>query len=289
MKKLLLILFLILFCNCLKTEAQIIVKNITEATVNENQIILPFSVNIFGENPTFSKLTVKPLDYYITHSSKPEFKIPTSKLYLNNGKNDYQMIQNSDILLSENENFIQSFIAKIENISALPAGIYSTRLQFNYTTNFGTETTIYNLIFNVPIKHSISCRTSSVEINPTPEDILNSKFIFTNSISPQLVIKSNTNWKLYLDTTNFYPRKNDYFVEIINTSNNIKDFIKEPIKLNENKKIMIAQGNSTFSEPIYGNYINDYLILRYFIKNNSSEIVESGIHNNQVKFILEEV
>ena len=292
MKKILAVIFIFFFFAALKSEAAITVQGSGSTVVSATQISQPISVTISGLLNLLVNLKVKALDAYITNTTDSTLQIPITKLYLNDGTNSYQMQQNTDVnilsgLISITP-YTRPYTAVVTNVSAIPAGTYNTRLLFTLDANLSSQTFTFTLSFTIPVDQSVSTNTVPVTINLTPENVFDISANVSNTTSPQINIKSNKKWKLLMDTSNLGSLIGNYYFQILSATSHVNKYSTTPVKIEANKQYTLAKGVGTYTAPITGSYSTDYILLKYYLMNNSSSFLKEGTFNNYVKYILQE-
>lgn len=292
MKKILAVIFIFFFFAALKSEAAITVQNNGSTVVSATQISQPISVTISRLLNLLVNLKVKALDAYITNTTDSTLQIPITKLYLNDGTNSYQMQQNTDVnilsgLISITP-YTRPYTAVVTNVSAIPAGTYNTRLLFTLDANLSSQTFTFTLSFTIPVDQSVSTNTVPVTINLTPENVFDTSANVSNTTSPQINIKSNKKWKLLMDTSNLGSLIGNYYFQILSATSHVNKYSTTPVKIEANKQYTLAKGVGTYTAPITGSYSTDYILLKYYLMNNSSSFLKEGTFNNYVKYILQE-
>ena len=292
MKKLLTIIFIFLFFTTLKTEAAITVQSAGNTVVSSTQISQPINVVISGLLNILATLNVKALDSYITNTNDSSLRIPVSQLYLNDGTNSYQMQYNTDVTLFSSlltvATYTKLYTAIITNVSAVPAGTYTTRLQFTLNSTLSNQTFTFTLSFVIPTDQTVSTITAPVIISLTSDNVFDTSANIANSTSPQINIKSNTKWKLIMDTSNLGTLIGNYYFQVLSATSHVSEYSTTPVKLEANKQYTLAKGTGTYTTPITGTYSTDYILLKYYILNNSGSYLKEGTYNNYVKYILQE-
>lgn len=292
MKKILIVVYIFFFFAALKTEAAITVQSAGSTVVSATQILQPINVTISGLLNLLVTIKVKALDAYITNTADNTLQIPISKLYLNDEAGSYQMQQNTDVnilsgLISITP-YTRPYNAVVTNVSAIPAGTYTTRLQFTLNANLSTETTTFTLSFTIPVDQSVSTTTTPVTISLTPENVFDISANVANTTTPQINIKSNKKWKLLMDTSNLGTLIGNYYFQVLSATSHVNNYSTTPVKIEANQQYTLAKGTGTYTAPITGTYSQDYILLKYYLTNNSGTFLKEGTYNNYVKYILQE-
>ena len=151
---------------------------------------------------------------------------------------------------------------------------------FNYNT-------VYNLSFTIPANNEVSSVTNPVNIKLTPENVFETNINIPNVTSPQILIKSNDNWKLILDTSNLGPLIGQYYFQITGVSKNVTEYETSQIEIRPNQKYVLAKGKPTATELINGNYTTDFVTIKYTLKNTSDKYLKEGQFKNYVNYIIQ--
>lgn len=292
MKKILIIIFIFFFFCMQKTEAAITVQSAGSTVVSATQISQPINVIISGLLNLLVTIKVKALDSYITNTTDSSLRIPVSQLYLNDGSNSYQMQNNIDVTilsaLISVATYTKPYTALVTNVSAIPAGTYNTRLQFTLDSTLSTQTFTFTLSFVIPLDQSVSTTTTPVIITLTPENVFDTSANIANTTSPQINIKSNKKWKLLMDTSNLGTLIGNYYFQVLSATSHVNEYSTTPVKIEPNQQYTLAKGTGTYTAPITGSYTTDYILLKYYLVNNSGTFLKEGTYNNYVKYILQE-
>lgn len=142
--------------------------------------------------------------------------------------------------------------------------------------------------FSIPLDQSVSTTTTPVNITLTPENVFDTSANIANTTTPQINIKSNKKWKLLMDTSNLGTLAGNYYFQVLSATSNVTDYSTTPVKLDANQQYILAKGNGTYTTPITGGYSQDYILLKYYLVNNSGSFLKEGTYNNYVKYILQE-
>lgn len=292
MKKILIIIFIFFFFACIKTEAAITVQSAGDTVISATQISQPINVIMNGLLNLLVTLKVKSLDSYITNTTDSSLRIPITQLYLNDGTNSYQIQNNVDVSIFSGTiiltTYTRPYTAVVTNVSAIPAGTYNTRLQFTLNSTLSTQTFTFTLSFVIPVEQSVSTTTTPVNIILTPENVFNTTANVPNATSPQINIKSNKKWKLLMDTSSLGTLIGNYYFQILSATSNVSEYSTTPVKLEANQQYTLAKGVGTYTTPITGGYSQDYILLKYYLVNNSGSFLKEGTYNNYIRYILQE-
>ena len=291
MKKIIFIISIILF-SFNPAYSNVTVKSLGGTVVSANQVSTSIQVieDIFLSLQFFLK--VKALDPYITNVSNSQYKIPINQLYLNDGTNEFQMQPNVEMTLYSENNpqlwgYKKNYTCIIKNIGVLPPGTYSTKLQFQTQMAIMSYNTVYNLTFTIPINQEVSSITNLVNIKLTPENVFEANVNISNITTPQILIKSNDDWKLILDTSNLGNLVGKYYFQITGVSKNVTEYETSQVEILPNRQYVLAKGKPTVTEVVSGNYSTDFVNIKYMLKNSSEKYLKEGQFKNYVNYIIQ--
>ena len=291
MKKIIFIISIILF-SFNPAYSNVTVKSLGGTVVSANQVSTSIQVieDIFLSLQFFLK--VKALDPYITNVSNSQYKIPINQLYLNDGTNEFQVQPNVEMTLYSENNpqlwgYKKNYTCIIKNIGVLPPGTYSTKLQFQTQMAIMSYNTVYNLTFTIPINQEVSSITNLVNIKLTPENVFEANVNISNITTPQILIKSNDDWKLILDTSNLGNLVGKYYFQITGVSKNVTEYETSQVEILPNRQYVLAKGKPTVTEVVSGNYSTDFVNIKYMLKNSSEKYLKEGQFKNYVNYIIQ--
>lgn len=291
MKKIIFIISIILF-SFNPAYSNVTVKSLGGTVVSANQVSTSIQVieDIFLSLQFFLK--VKALDPYITNVSNSQYKIPINQLYLNDGTNEFQVQPNVEMTLYSENNpqlwgYKKNYTCIIKNIGVLPPGTYSTKLQFQTQMAIMSYNTVYNLTFTIPINQEVSSITNPVNIKLTPENVFETNVNISNITTPQILIKSNDDWKLILDTSNLGNLVGKYYFQITGVSKNVTEYETSQVEILPNRQYVLAKGKPTVTEVVSGNYSTDFVNIKYMLKNSSEKYLKEGQFKNYVNYIIQ--
>ena len=235
---------------------------------------------------------VKALDQYITNTSNSTYRIPVSQLYLNDGTNEFAMVYNTNVtvingILISVGGYSRNYNCIVKNIGVLPPGTYTTRLQFDTNTTLSPSSVVYTLSFIIPLAQNVSSVTNPVNITLTPDNVFDGSATVDNTTTPQIVVQSNGSWKLILSTANIGTLPTNYYFLITGASSHVTNYITEQTQLQPNQQYTLASGTATISTPVTGSYTNDYVNIKYFLKNTSGTYIPEGTYNNYLNYTIQ--
>lgn len=291
MKKILLLLFLIVLSSFNKGYCGILVESAGGTTILPTQVTTPIRVTIKSPIEATLNIKIRALDQFLVNTADPTIKIPISKLYIMDGASiNYQFLYNTDVKVFDYgpiTGMSTLYTLKIDNVSGLAPGVYTTTLLFQTNTTSAPQSFPYTVNFIIGIDQSISTNINSANITLSEDNVFELSQAVDNVTSPTLYINSNKAWKLILDTSSLGDLSADYYFQITTVSPRVTAYIKEQTQLLPNKQYEIASGISTFTDPISGGASNEYLTIKYTLKNNTNNYLKKGVVNNNVKFSLQ--
>ncbi len=242
----------------------------------------------------FARLFVSSLDQYITNNDNPLVKIPVNNLYLICDGQSFQ-ISNTGIqmfyvdMIDFTRTAQKNVSLRLENIGELPAGTYSVPLKFinrtGITLDYECE---FLLTFVVDEKQAVSSFSGDPYIILSEEDVFNKQISVKNKNDVRLDLTSNTNWKLWLDTSNIKELEGEYSLLVKNVSGNISNYEQNIVRLLPNQHYLLAQGTSTIRGTEPGNSIPTNLTLEYSFKNSETDkYIKEGIRQYPLTYVIE--
>lgn len=293
MKKILLILIILVISSFNKGYCGVAIQSTGGTTIGSTYVSTPIQATITTLFSLTIFMKVKALDEFITNTSNPNYKIPVSQLYLDNGINEFQMIYNTQI--TTNQSFLITILGyviryncTIKNIGVLPPGTYTTRLQFDTDTTLSPDMAVYTLSFTIPSAQDVSTVTNPVNITLTPDNVFNGNAVVDNVTTPQIVVKSNSKWKLIMNTSGIGTLPANYYFFITGVSPNVTNYINTETQILPNQQYILASGNPTVTTPVTGTYTTDYINLKFRLKNKSGTYINEGTSNNYVTYSIQQ-
>ena len=282
MKKILILIFFILIQIKTPVFAILMVRDLGDTIISTNQISKQIQVYDDALITLQYLIKVRTSDYFISNNTNPNYKIPINQIYLNDGENEFQLQPNSEVTLLTSTGlelfgYIKNYNCIIKNIGFLPPGTYSTQLEFQAQTALFSYETVYNLSFTVPTTQEVSSITNPVNIKLTPDNVFETNINIANEISPQVLIKSNDNWELILETSNLGNLIGRYYFQITGVSKNVTEYESSQIEILPNQRYVIARGVPTVTEPVTGTYSTDYVNIKYSLQNPSDKYLKEGL------------
>lgn len=292
MKKLFqILLFFIFFALSCKCFANPYLRaELSGAPIIEKNNILA-NLNIAYIQNDISKLYIKSQEAYLLNNENQNVKIPINKLYLISDGNEFQINNTGwQNFYTSNEAegnlFHKNINLRLENIGELPAGRYSCLLKFLNRNIFGDFECDFLFAFTVDEKQLIVPTSGEPLIALSSEDVFKKGNTIKNQTDTTLNLNSNTNWSLWLLTSNF--SNDEYFVFIKNANGKILNYQKEAIKLMPNQKYLLAKGSATLEgiEPL--NNVPTSITLEYSHKNaNADSYPKEGIKQMHLTYLME--
>ena len=284
MKRLLLTTFTAFALACVPSEASMVVFDyIGETYVTPNNIERTLLVN--SDDGKSYNVAVRPLEEAITsHDGKTS--IPLEYLFINNTREDVYFKYNefSHVLLNQDNNGApKNMTAKIKNCGIVPAGTYSIMLELQATdieTGEIASASSFNLQFIVPIVHELNTYSETPKIVVSAKDVFKKSHRVVNEVSPMVYIRSNTDWVLTLDTTDFGDMIGDYYVRTTAGSAKVTSRLQERAKITKDREIILARGKAPAE--------NDFVTVEFSVESPANDVLRAGEYVNRIKYVLRE-
>lgn len=284
MKRLLLTTFTAITFACIPSEASMVVFDyIGETYVTPNNIERTLLVN--SDDGKSYNVAIRPLEEAIT-SHDGKFSIPLEYLFINNTREDVYFKYNefSNVLWHQDNNGApKNMTAKIKNFGIVPAGTYSIMLELQATdiqTGEIASASSFNLQFIVPIVHELNTYSETPKIVVSAKDVFKKSQKITNEVSPMVYIRSNTDWVLTLDTTDFGDAIGDYYVRTTAGSAKVTSRLQERAKITPDREIILARGKAPAE--------NDFVTVEFSVESPANDVLRAGDYVNRIKYVLRE-
>ena len=284
MKRLLLTTFTAITLACAPSDASMVVFDyIGETYVTPNNIERTLLVN--SDDGKSYNVAVRPLEEAIT-SHDGKFSIPLEYLFINNTREDVYFKYNefSNVLWHQDNNGApKNMTAKIKNYGIVPAGTYSIMLELQATdiqTGEIASASSFNLQFIIPIVHELNTYSETPKIVVSAKDVFKKSQKITNEVSPMVYIRSNTDWVLTLDTTDFGDAIGDYYVRTTAGSAKVTSRLQERAKITPDREIILARGKAPAE--------NDFVTVEFSVESPANDVLRAGDYVNRIKYVLRE-
>ncbi len=244
-----------------------------------------------------SRLFVSALEPCITNNENSNIKIPVSNLYLISDNQSFQLsnvraqlfyidsLGDIDFTRTAQKNIT----LRVENIGELPAGTYSIPLKFiNRTSLIQEYECDFIFTFVIDEKQTITSFSGDPCIILSEDDVFNKQTVIKNKNDIRLDLFSNTNWNLWLDSSNIGNLEGEYSFLIKSCTGNILSFEQNPTQILPNKRYLLAKGNSTLQGTEQGNTVPTSLIIEYSFKSpDTGKYIKEGVRQNPITYIVE--
>lgn len=284
MKKFLLTSILTLMLACVPTDAAIVLLDyFGETHVTSNNVERTLIVT--SDDGRSYNIAMRPLEEAITNSDG-SVSIPLEYLFLNNTREDVFVKYNeySNIIWGRTmEEIPRNITAKIKEYGIIPAGIYSINFEVQATdveTNEIVSNSSFNLQFIVPVVHELNTYSNEPQIKVSVEDAFKRNHKIANEISPMVYVRSNTDWVLTLDTTDFDTSIGNYYVRTTTSSDKVTSRLQEKALIVPNREIILARGKAPAQ--------NEFVTVEFSIEGSNGNIIPAGNYVNKVKYVLRE-
>ena len=261
----------------------IMVDYLGDTLVTSNNIERTLVVN--SDDGGYYNIAIKPLQESIT-SSDGEVEIPLEYLFINNTKEDVYLKYNeySNIFYGASMDGIpRNMTAKIKNYGIVPAGIYSINFEILATdieTGEQVAVSNFNLQFIVSTIHELNTYSETPNITIGASDVFKKSERIANETSPMIYIRSNTDWILSLDTSDFGTAMGKYYVRTTSASGMVTSRLEEFALITPDREIILARGKSPA--------VNEFVAVEFSIENPDEGTIPAGSYVNRVKYILRE-
>ena len=230
-------------------------------------------------------ISVRPLQETITNSDGT-VSIPLQYLYINNTKEDVYLKYNEYSNVFQGLNMggtAKNMTAKIKGYGIVPSGVYNILFEIQATdseTNDIVSMTTFNLQFIVPVVHELNTYSEVPRINVSGADVFSKNKKISTESAPMIYIRSNTDWILSIDTTDFNEAQGNYYVRTVSGSSGVTNRLQERALIIPGKEIILARGKAPA--------VNEFVSVEFSIENPDGKIIPAGNYQNRVKYILRE-
>jgi hypothetical protein len=101
-----------------------------------------------------------------------------------------------------------------------------------------------------------------------------------NETSPMVYIRSNTDWVLVLDTSDFGDTVGNYYVTTTAGSEKVTTRLQERALINPNTEIILARGKAPAD--------NEFVAVEFSVENPAEGALRAGEYTNRVRYVLRE-
>ena len=284
MKKLLLTTITAVALSCVSVNASMVMLDyFGETLVTTNNIERTLIVN--SDDGKEYNIAVRPLEEYIQNVDG-SYKIPLEHLFINNTKEDVFLKYNeySNIFYGAEMNGVpKNMTAKIKNYGVVPSGTYSVLLEvqaIDIETREVASTSSFNLQFNVPILHELNLYSEDMKITVASSEAFKPSHKTPSETSPMIYIRSNTDWILSIDTTDFGETVGNYYIRTSSASPNVTSRLQERALIVPNREIILARGKAPAD--------NEFVAVELSVENPTNGALKAGEYINKIKYVLRE-
>ncbi len=283
MKKLLLTAIFVLFLSVRAEAAMVIIDYQGDTLVTSNNIERTLIVN--SDDGTNYYIAVRPLQETVTKEDG-SVSIPLEYLFINNTREDVYLRYNeySNIFWDANMGGTAKVMtAKIKNYGIVPAGVYNIPFEIQATDIETKEIacmSMFNLQFVVPPTQQLNAYSEMPRISVTASDVFSKNRKIASETSPMIYIRSNTDWILSLDTTDFGDMAGNYYVRTVSASGGVTNRLQERALITPGREIILARGKAPAN--------NEFVSVEFSVENPDGKPIPAGNYQNRVKYILRE-
>lgn len=283
MKKIVLAIFFAFLMVTSVDASMIIIDYQGDTIVTSNNIERNLIVN--SDDGGDYNISVRPLQETITNSDGT-VSIPLQYLYINNTKEDVYLKYNEYSNIFQGLNMggtAKNMTAKIKGYGIVPSGVYNILFEIQATdseTNDIVSMTTFNLQFVVPVVHELNTYSEVPRINVSGANVFSKNQKISAESAPMIYIRSNTDWILSIDTTDFNEAQGNYYVRTVSGSSGVTNRLQERALIIPGKEIILARGKAPA--------VNEFVSVEFSIENPDGKIIPAGNYQNRVKYILRE-
>lgn len=284
MKKLILTTILMFALTHVQAKATMVEMDyIGETLVTSNNIERTLIVN--SDDGKQYNIAIRPLEEEIKNVDG-SYTIPLEYLFMNNTREDVYLKYNeySNIFFETTMDGVpRNMTAKIKNAGIVPAGTYSILLEIqaiDIETQEVAVTTSFNLQFLVPIMHELNTYSENSMIKVSSSDAFKPLLKTANENAPMIYIRSNTDWILSIDTTDFGEMIGNYYVRTTASSPKVTSRLQERALIIPDREIILARGKAPAD--------NEFVAVEFSVENPSKGAFKAGEYVNKIKYILRE-
>ena len=284
MKKLLLTTIIAFTLACVPADSSMVLLDyIGETLVTTNNIERTLIVN--SDDGKEYNIAIRPLEESIKNVDG-SYTIPLEYFFINNTREDVFLKYNeySNIFYGTSMDGVpKNMTAKIKNCGVVPSGTYSLLLEvqaIDVETGEIASTTSFNLQFMVPILHELNLYSEDIKITVAASEAFKASHRTTSERNPMIYIRSNTDWILSLDTTEFGDTVGNYYVRTTSASPNVTSRLQEQALVVPNREIILARGKAPAD--------NEFVTVELSVENPANGALRAGEYLNRLRYVLRE-
>lgn len=284
MKRTLLTTILALTLACVKVDASMVLLDyFGETLVTTNNVERTLIVN--SDDGKQYNIAIRPLEESIKNVDGT-YTIPLENFFINNTREDVYFKYNeySNIFYdSVMDGTPRNMTAKIKDCGVVPSGTYSLLLEvqaIDIETGEVASTTSFNLQFVVPILHELNLYSEDMKITVSSTDAFKNSQKIASEKAPMIYIRSNTDWILSIDTTEFGDTVGNYYVRTTSASSNVTSRLQEQALVVPNREIILARGKAPAD--------NEFVAVELSVENPADGVLKAGEYLNKIRYVLRE-
>ena len=284
MKKLVLTTIMAFTLSCVTANASMVMLDyIGETYVTPNNIERTLIVN--SDDGKSYNIAMRPLEEAITNV-EGSYSIPLEYLFINNTKEDvYFKYQEYSHIFWETtmDGVPRNMTVKIKDFGVVPAGTYSILFEVqavDVQTGEIASTSSFNMQFIIPTVHELHTYSEVPNIKVGADKVFKKLHKNVNETSPMVYIRSNTDWVLVLDTSDFGDTVGNYYVTTTAGSEKVTTRLQERALINPNTEIILARGKAPAD--------NEFVAVEFSVENPSDGALKAGEYTNRIRYVLRE-
>ena len=263
--------------------SMVLLDYIGETLVTTNNIERTLIVN--SDDGRAYNIAVRPLEESIKNVDGT-YTIPLEYLFINNTREDVFLKYNeySNIFFNtEMDGVPKNMTAKIKNCGIVPSGTYSLLLEvqaIDVESGEIASMSSFNLQFVVPILHELNTYSEDTKIVVSSSNAFKPSHRTPSETAPMIYIRSNTDWILSLDTSEFGETIGNYYVRTTSASSNVTSRLQERALIVPNREIILARGKAPAD--------NEFVAVELSVENPAKGVFKAGEYVNRIKYVLRE-
>ena len=283
MKKTLLTTIIAFALTCVPANsAMVVVDYIGETFVGSNTIERNLIVN--SDDGRNYDIAIRPLQEEITNNDG-SVSLPLESFFINNNKEDVYFKYNeySNIFYGASmDGVVKNMVAKVKDCGVIAAGTYSLMLEIQATDVDSGDVIVssFNLQFLVPIIHELNTYSEAPNIKVGAENVFKKGHKVASETNPMIYIRSNTDWVLSIDTTNFGDTVGDYYIRTVSASEKVTSRLQEKALILPDREIILARGKAPAD--------NEFVSIELSLETPADNVMKAGEYPNKIKYILRE-
>jgi hypothetical protein len=284
MKKLLLTTIIAFALTSVPVDSSMVLLDyIGETLVTTNNIERTLIVN--SDDGRAYNIAIRPLEESIQNTDGT-YTIPLENFFINNTREDvfFKYNEYTNVFFEATMDGVpKNMTAKIKDCGVVPSGTYSLLLEVQATdveTGEVASMSSFNLQFIVPILHELNLYSEDMKITVSSSEAFKPSHKNVSEKDPMIYVRSNTDWILSLDTTDFGETIGNYYVRTTSASSNVTSRLTERALIVPNREIILARGKAPAD--------NEFVAVELSVENPQNGALKAGEYLNKIRYVLRE-